>query len=70
MKDETREKANELIEQLDADDEIEVTGFDIKEYIRGDPTTDDASVTGAEIDLTCYITFDEDADDDNPYRIQ
>lgn len=68
MKDETRERTNELLDTLE--DEVEVTGFEINEYIRGDPTTDDATVTGAQIEIVCYLSLDDEDDDQNPYRLK
>lgn len=69
MKKETIETEQELIEVLD-NLGIEVTETAVTEYVRGDPTTDDATVTGAEIKLTAYLSYDTDVDDDSPFRVK
>lgn len=72
MRDATREQADALIDAIEDATEVEtkVTAFNLNEYHRGDPTTGDSDVTGAEIELTCFISFDEDGEDDNPYRVK
>lgn len=70
MRDKTRRKLDELIDELDSDPEISVTALNIKEYYRGDPTDPETKVTGAEIELNCAFQFESATDeDDNPFKV-
>lgn len=70
MKDETLETQREIIEFLQSRD-ITVTGFEANEYVRGDPTLEDSTVTGAEIEITAYLSLDEpDDDQSNRFRVK
>lgn len=70
MKNETVEKQQEIIEFLQSRD-ITVTAFEANEYIRGDPTLEDSTVTGAEIEITAYISLDEmDKDEESRFRVK
>lgn len=74
MDDRIREAANDLIDAVEqaSDESVRVEGFDIQEYIRGDPTDAEASTTGAEIAIKAYVSLGEiqEDDEDNPYRIK
>lgn len=72
MKDETLETQRRIIEAIEAldDIEVEVTELDIKEYMRGDPTCEGTPVTGAEIAIGAYVSYDDEPDDENPYRYE
>lgn len=70
MDNETQSKLNELIDLLESHG-FSVTATEMKEYGRGDPTSDDYTVTGAEIDVTAFISLDNEIEDDeNPFRIK
>lgn len=69
MQEETREKQAELIDVLE-DRGVSVTRFELTGYIRGDPTAGDTTPTGAEIELTAYLSFEEEPDDESPYRVK
>lgn len=58
MEKETLETQKEIIDLLQERD-ITITGFDCTEYIRGDPTVDDNTVTGAEIEIQAYISLQD-----------
>lgn len=64
----TRETEDEMLAALEDDLGLTVTEINIAEYIRGDPTDPDATVTGAEIDLKVYVSLDEADDDTNRFR--
>ena len=71
MEDITKEKQQEIIEAVESVDGISVSSVTISEYVRGDPTTDEATTTGAEIEATAFLSLDgEPGDDDNPFRIK
>jgi predicted nucleic acid-binding protein len=71
MEDITKEKQQEIIEAVESVDGISVSSISIAEYVRGDPTTEDATTTGAEIETTAYLNLDgEPGDDDNPFRVK
>ena len=71
MEEKTKAKLWEMLEAVEGIDGVEVTGSEVNEYIRGDPTANDSKATGAEIELTGYITHDAETDDDeNPYRVK
>lgn len=70
MKDETLETQQEIIELLQSRD-ITVNTFEATEYVRGDPTLEDSTVTGAEIEITAYISLDDlDEDEESRYRVK
>lgn len=71
MEDETKQAVNDLIELLDAhpDIPVEVTAFELKEYRTGDPTSQDSEAMGAEISLTCYLSFETEHDDSSRFRV-
>lgn len=69
MRDKTRRKLDELIDELDDDPDVSVTAVDIQEYYRGDPTDPETKVTGAEIELNCAFQFESPEDEENPFRV-
>lgn len=70
MRDETLETQQEIIELLESRD-ITVNTFEATEYVRGDPTVDDCTVTGAEIEITAYISLDSlDEDEESQFRVK
>lgn len=68
MRDETLETQQEIIELLESRD-ITVTTFEAEEFVRGDPTVEDRTVTGAEIEITAYISFDNE-DEESRFRVK
>lgn len=68
MENETLEILSKMVDAVESIEEIEVTQTDVKEYVRGDPTTDDSTTTGAEIDVKAYLSFDSETDEENPFR--
>lgn len=60
MKDETLETERAIVDAL-ADLNVAVTEVTCSEYVRGDPTKEDSSVTGVEISLTAYKSYEEDS---------
>lgn len=70
MKQQTRDLLERLIDALEEEDEVEVVGADVNEFISGDPTKNDVEPTGAEFDLTAFASYDNDAEDENPYRVK
>lgn len=70
MKEETLRKQRDMIDVLQNDLGLVVTNTNFSEYIRGDPTSTDAAVTGVEIEVTCFIQYDEEDGDENPYRVK
>jgi len=69
MEDKTQEKFEEIVDAIEEVEGVEVTGFNLNEYMRGDPTVSDTVTTGAEIEITSYLSFEEDGEDKNPFRI-
>lgn len=69
MEDQTREKTDELIDALE-ELGVEVTAFNLNEWHRGDPTTTDDTATGAEIDITCFLDYENDGGDENDFRVK
>jgi len=64
MQDNTQEALNDLIDLIDESDiPVDVTSFDVKEYLTGDPTATDTEATGAEIDIGCFLSLEPDDDD-------
>jgi len=64
MQDNTQEALNDLIDLIDESDiPVDVTSFDVKEYLTGDPTATDTEATGAEIDIGCFLSLETDDDD-------
>ena len=70
MKRKTKDKLDEILSMLDGVEDTNVTGIEIVEYLSGDPTSKDVKTTGAEINVTCYVSFEEEAEEDNPFRIK
>jgi hypothetical protein len=70
MEEITREKLGEVLDALDSVDGISVTETGMTEYVRGDPTTGDSTPTGAEIEITAYLSLDAEPDEDNPFRVK
>lgn len=69
MKDRTQQMANDLLERLDDYPQIEVTSFGLEEYRTADPSKD-WEVTGAEIEMTAYLSFEEEQDDaESQFRV-
>ena len=70
MQEKTREKQAELIDALQ-ELGVSVTRFELTEYIRGDPTDENAKPTGAEIELTAYLSFGKiESNDENPFKVK
>lgn len=70
MKDETIETQREIIEFLEERD-MTVTEYNSKEYVRGDPTVGDCTVTGAEIEVKVYLSLDDlDDDEESRFRVK
>lgn len=60
----------EIIDVLQSRD-IRISNIEMTEYIRGDPTVGEHTVTGAEIEITAYISLDEwEDDDENSFRVK
>lgn len=73
MESRTRTLSDRMIEavQNELGEDVEVVGFDIQEYVRGDPTDSDSTVTGAEIEVKAFASFeDPDDDDTNEFRVK
>lgn len=72
MKDETIALNERMVATIENElgEEIRVTGIDITEYVRGDPTSSDATVTGAEIEINGHISYEDVDDDQNDYRVK
>lgn len=73
MKRRTKEITDEVIAAIEehVSGDVDVTGFTIEEYIRGDPTTEDATVTGAEIEVNAYASLDNsDNNDESRFRVK
>lgn len=62
MREETRETQDDIIDLLEDEIGLNVTEINMTEFVRGDPTDDDAPVTGAEVSVTAYLSLD-DVDD-------
>lgn len=68
MKDATIADLEELIDQIQ-DIGFQVTSVDLNQY--GPPMSDDdEEVEGVEIDLTVFISYQDNEDDDNPFRFK
>lgn len=65
MKPETEELQRRIVRliQEELDEDVTVTQMGFKEYHRGDPTVGDSIVTGGEIEMTAYVSYDEGPDD-------
>lgn len=70
MDDEIRAKTDEVIDSLEFIDGISVTAIEANEYIRGDPTDEDAVTSGAELKVTAYYSTGELPDDSNTDRFR
>ncbi len=71
MQDNTQEALNDLIDLIDESDiPVDVTSFDVKEYLTGDPTAADTEATGAEIDIGCFLSLDAGDDDTDVSRFR
>lgn len=70
MDDDIRAKKDEVIDALDAIDGINVTAIEANEYIRGDPTDEDAVTSGAELTVTAYYSTGEMRDGNNTDRFR
>lgn len=64
MDDRTVRTQNDMLSALEDDLGLAVTQMEITEYVRGSPTDDDATVTGAEISLKVYLSLDDPNEDD------
>lgn len=70
MEDNTQEVLNDLIDLIDESDiPVDVTSFEAKEYLTGDPTATDTEATGAEIDIGCFLSFETD-DEVSDFRVK
>lgn len=70
MNQQTRTKLDETIDALDAQEGVCVTGVEVQEFIRGDPTDEDNDPSGAEFDVTFVTSYDDAEDDENPFRVK
>lgn len=72
MESRTRDLTDRMIEAIENEigEEIEVVGFDINEYIRGDPTNSDSTVSGSEIEVKAFASYEDADDNENDFRVK
>lgn len=73
MESRTQKLTEAMIETLETElgEDVEVVGFQIQEYVEGDPTNPDSPVTGAEIELKAFASFDSSDDTDaSEFRVK
>lgn len=59
MNDETLRMQADILDAF-AELGISITGIELQEFIRGDPTLEDSETTGAEIQLTAYVSYESE----------